>query len=170
MIIGLNRFKNQLNKLSATDLVKPTRKAISLVQKNAKANVSVDSGELRESIYTDTQQEGSRVVAACFTNKEYAPYVEFGTGPKGQENHAGISPEVPVAYSQSPWWIHEDQVDREIAEKYHWFHIDTPEGRFYQCTGQPARPYLYPAMKNNKENIREIYEHHLSDVIRKGMK
>lgn len=92
-------------------------------------------------------------VGTCWTNRAYAPYVEFGTGPKGQADHAGISPEVTPVYTQAPWWIHESQIDRRTAEKYRWFYIDTPQGRFYQCTGQPAHPFLYPALHDNEDKI-----------------
>jgi HK97 gp10 family phage protein len=165
MIVGVDKLKRKLDKIASISLEKPTQKAISLVQESAKSNVAVDSGELRESIYTDVQTEGERVIGTCYTNKEYAAFVEFGTGQKGQENHNGISPEVPVAYRQTPWWIHESQIDKQTAEKYHWFYIDTPEGRFYQCTGQPAKPYLYPALKNNEDNIREIYSEYITEEI-----
>lgn len=166
MIIGMEHFKKSMERLALTDLERPTHRAIMLVQAAAKDNVHVVSGELRESIYTDVRKMGDKYVATCFTNKAYAAFVEFGTGPKGQKNHAGISPEVAVAYRQSPWWIHESMVDKETAEKYHWFSIKTKEGTFYQCTGQPAYPYMYPAMKNNHDKIVEIYEDHLSG--RKG--
>lgn len=165
MIIGMEKISKKLSDLSAQDLVEPTQKAIALVQGTAKRNVQVDSGELRESIYTDVYQHGDKTIGVCFTNKEYAPYVEFGTGPRGQAEHTGISPEVNVAYTQRPWWIHESQVDKETAEKYHWFHIDTPQGRFYQCSGQPARPYLYPALKSNTEKIQKIFEKHIKELI-----
>lgn len=166
MIIGLDKFKKKMDKISSAELKVPVAKSILLVQETAKANVQVDSGELRESIYTDVKEEGDKVTGVCFTNKEHAPYVELGTGPSGEANHAGISPDVEVVYSQSPWWIHESQIDKEIVEKYHWFYIDTPEGRFYQCSGQPARPYLYPAMKNNEDNITEIFGNHISNLIK----
>lgn len=168
MIIGLDKLEAKLNDIAVQDLKRPTDQAILLVQADAKSNVSVDSGELRESIYTDTAVHGDRVEAVCFTNKEWAQYVEFGTGPVGQAEHAGISPDAAVAYTQQPWWIHESQVDRETAEKYHWFAVKTKDGIFYQCSGQPARPYLYPAMKNNADNIRGIYESHLADAIRRN--
>ena len=84
--------------------------------------------------------------------------MEFGTGPKGQANHEGISPDVAVSYSQSPWWIHESQVGRETAERYGWPCIDTPDGRFYRCSGQAAQPYMYPALKNNEQEIERIFE------------
>ena len=84
--------------------------------------------------------------------------MEFGTGPKGQANHEGISPDAAVSYSQSPWWIHESQVGRETAERYGWSYIDTPDGRFYHCFGQAAHPYMYPALKNNEQEIERIFE------------
>ena len=71
-----------------------------------------------------------------------------------------ISPNISPAYTQSPWWIHEgsgaDEIDRATAEHYHFPYIETKDGRFYQCTGQPAQPFLYPALKNNEDRITEI--------------
>lgn len=111
------------------------------------------------------ETEGRNVTGICYTDKKYGPYVEFGTGPKGQENHEGISPDTTPVYTQSPWWIHEgsgpNEVDRATAEKYGWFYIDTPEGRFYQCTGQPAQPFLYPALKNNEKQIEQVIREEL---------
>lgn len=157
MILGEKELLERLEKLTLVDLNRAAGKAIKKVQAEAKRLCPVNHGELRDSIYTKTEWEGDTVCATCYTNKKYGPYVEFGTGPKGQENHAGISPNVAVAYSQSPWWIHESQIDVREAEMYHWFYIDTPDGRFYQCTGQAAHPFMYPALKNQEEDIIEIF-------------
>ena len=116
----------------------------------------------------ETAEEGT--IGAVYTNKKYGPYVELGTGPRGEADHAGISPLVTPAYSQSPWWIHESQIDAKIAEKYHWFYIDTPEGRFYQCSGQPAQPFLYPALKNNEERVTRNIANYVAREIRKVCK
>lgn len=140
------------------------------VQATAKLLCPVYHGELRNSIKTMTQKEDDRVLGAVYTNKSYAPYVEFGTGPKGEADHAGISPVISPAYSQSPWWIHESKIDREAAEQYHWFYIDTPDGRFYQCTGQAAQPFMYPSLKNNEERISRNISNHISREIRKVSK
>ena len=40
----------------------------------------VSSGELRNSIYTKVEQDADATIGCVYTNKEYAPYVEFGTG------------------------------------------------------------------------------------------
>lgn len=139
------------------------------IQAEAKLLCPVQDGELRRSIKTKVQREGERVTAVVYTNKKHAPYVELGTGPKGEANHAGISPVAAPAYLQKPWWIHESQVDKETAERYHWFFIDTPEGRFYQCSGQAAQPFLYPALKNNEKRVAKNMENALRRELRKAV-
>lgn len=96
--------------------------------------------------------------------------MEFGTGPRGREDHAGISPNVSPSYTQKPWWIHESQIDARTAEKYGWFHIDTPEGRFYQCSGQAAQPFMYPALKNNEQKIIREVERYAKEAIGRAIK
>lgn len=156
MILGATKLNKRFDKLSKVDIKNGISKGISFVQEAAKANCPVFDGELRSKIMTDVTEEGDTVRGVCWPAVEHGTYVELGAGPKGQANHEGISPDITVAYTQSPWWIHESQMDREVAEHYHFFHIDTSQGRFYQCTGQPAQPYLYPALKNNEETIVKI--------------
>ncbi len=165
MIVGYKKLNAKLESLSKANVKSAIGQAISFVQDNAKANCPVGDGELRESIFTRIQGDTQQATGICYTNKEYAPYVEFGTGPKGQKSHAGISPDVAVAYSQSPWWIHESQIDKGTAEKYHFFYVDTPQGRFYQCTGQAAQPFMYPALKNHEEDITEIFEDSIRGLL-----
>ncbi|HEM5164059.1 TPA: HK97 gp10 family phage protein, partial [Streptococcus suis] len=71
---------------------------------------------------------------------------EFGTGPKGAANHAGISPNVSVSYRSTPWYVHESQID---VGPYRFQKI----GEFYKMFGQVAQPYLYPALKDNEERV-----------------
>ena len=158
MILGEKKLLDSLGKLSQTDLYGAVARGIKTVQAEAKSLSPVHDGELRDSIYTSVETSDGNIVGTCYTNKSYAAYVEFGTGPKGQANHEGISPDAAVSYSQSPWWIHESQVGRETAERYGWPCIDTPDGRFYRCSGQAAQPYMYPALKNNEQEIERIFE------------
>jgi HK97 gp10 family phage protein len=136
-----------------------------LVQEAAKGKVPTNTTALRESILTDVVVTGNTVTGVCYPTFKYAIYVEFGTGPRGQTNHEGISPDVAVAYTQSPWWIHESQLDEGVAEKYHWEYIETKQGKFYKCTGQPAHPFMYPALKNNEYIIRDIYKEHIDRIL-----
>ena len=156
---GMDSLLKRLKQYENVSLKQPVGKGIEFVRSAAVSNCLRSSGELANSIFTKVDMENRDYAEGiCYTNKSYAPHVEFGTGPKGQANHAGISPNSSGSYVQSPWWIHESQIEggRETAEKYHWFSIDTEEGRFYQSTGQPARPFMYPALKDNEDTVVEI--------------
>lgn len=170
MILGKKEVLQNLEKLSQLDIYDATKEAIQFVRSQAVSNVPVDSGELQQSIYAEADNTEGGAIGTCFTNKKYAPYVELGTGPVGQENHSGISPNVSVSYTQHPWWIHEgpgeNEVDRATAEKYRWFYIDTPQGRFYQCSGQAAQPFMYPALANHTDEIEEIYAKKIREVMK----
>ncbi len=113
-------------------------------------------GALSQSIRYSIDGSDEQIVIHVGTSLAYALYVEFGTGPKGQKNHQGVSPDVPVTYQAEPWWIHESQVPPGTAERYHWFSIQTKEGKFYRVSGQAAQPYLYPAIKNNEKYISSL--------------
>lgn len=125
----------------------------------------VSSGELRGSIGMTVTKERNGMSAHVGTNKRYAEYVEFGTGPKGAANHAGISPDVAVTYTPAPWWIHESQIDPDVPAVYGWPYIETEQGRFYKCSGQPAHPYIYPAFHDNEELLKEILEGGFKEAI-----
>lgn len=155
MSIDASKLIRKLDNMSDIDLRRGVGRAIKTVQGEAKLLCPGDTGELRQSIMTTVEGTPEHVIGTCFGNKPYTPFVELGTGPRGEQNHEGISPAISPAYTQSPWWIHESQVDKEVAEKYHWFKISTKEGVFYQCTGQPAHPFLYPALKNNEEKVTD---------------
>lgn len=159
-----------LEKAADQGVKKAVGQGVKIAQAGAILMCPVNDGELRQSIKTRVEVQDAMVTGTVYTNKKYAPYVEFGTGPRGQADHAGISPTVTPAYSQSPWWIHESQIDKETVEQYHWFYIDTADGRFYQCTGQPAQPFLYPGLKNSEEQIVKKVNDVLSAEIRKVCK
>ena len=76
-------------------------KAAMLVQGSAKHKAPVDSGALRQSIRADKAKiQGENVTDTVSTNLEYAPYVEFGTGSRGQSTNTNT--EVEVSY-RSDW-------------------------------------------------------------------
>lgn len=152
---GNTSLERKLKEMSELNCRQAVEKAIQTVRSAAILNCPTDTGELKQSIFSEVTEQDESVMGTCWTNKAYAPYVEFGTGPRGQDQHEGISPDITPTYTQSPWWIHESQIDERIAEKYGWFYIDTPKGRFFQCSGQPAHPFMYPALENNKETILE---------------
>ena len=167
---GLGRKFAALEQIADQQMERIVKNQMKYVQAAAKLLCPVSQGELRNSIRSSVQRVDDQVVGTVYTNKVYAAYVEFGTGPKGEADHAGISPAISPSYSQSPWWIHESQIDKETAERYHWFYLDTPDGRFYQCTGQPAQPFIYPALKDNEERIVRNMQNHIARELRKESK
>lgn len=58
------------------------------IQKNAKYLAPVgETGQLRNSIKTKSQETKDGVEAQVYTDLEYASYVEFGTGQRGAESN-----------------------------------------------------------------------------------
>lgn len=94
-ISGLRELEKKLSKLS-----KDTEQVVSdeinssalTIQRNAKRNVVVDNGTLRNSIKLIPLTDLTYTVEA---SAKYAPYVEFGTGglvtiPAGYESYAAL--------------------------------------------------------------------------------
>ena len=89
-IEGLDELLANISGLGG-DVKESCRKALERgakkIQRNAKNFAPVKTGNLRSSIKTKSQITQDRVEAQVFTNLEYAPYVEFGTGQKGNESN-----------------------------------------------------------------------------------
>lgn len=134
-----------------------------VVQADAKLRAPANEGELRNSIKTRVKMEGDKAIGEVYTNLEHGVYVELGTGPKGLASHAGISPDVNVSYRSSPWYVHEDQID---VGPYHFQKM----GEFYKMYGQPAQPYLYPALKENHDRISNNISKYVSRKIREQIR
>ena len=167
--IGELKIMSNLSKAQAavtTD--KYLRQAGQFVRSAAVLNCPADTGYLRQSIYLDMHDNGDTQTAEIYTNVQYARYVEFGTGPKGAANHAGISPNVTPVYRTMPWYIHESQIDPRVAEKYHFHKVKGKNGEiYYQCYGQPAQPFLYPALHDNERTVMNILKGGFEEAIRK---
>lgn len=110
----------------------------------------VPRGELRRSIYTKVEQNAKATIGCVYTDAAHASFVEFGTGPIGQANHAGISPNVPAAYTQEAWVWMDD------------------EGGFHNTKGQPAQPFMYPALKSMEKQVVKAIKRDLQAEIRKA--
>jgi len=130
-----------------------------IVQPEAKLRAPANEGELRNSIRVRLKVNGNKISSEIFTNSDHGSYVELGTGPKGLANHSGISPEVSVSYRSSPWYVHEDQID---VGPYHFQKM----GEFYKMYGQPAQPYLYPALKDNHDRISRSISKYISRKLK----
>lgn len=163
-LLGADRLIAKCRKLYGTKAADITRQAVlhaskTIVQADAKLRAPSNEGELRNSIKARVKVEGDRVFGEVYTNLHYAPYVELGTGPKGLANHSGISPEVSVSYRSTPWYVHEDQIN---VGPYHF----EKRGEFYKMYGQPAQPYLYPALKDNHDRVSRSISKYISRKLK----
>ncbi len=105
-------------------------KCCSLVERRAKQLAPKDTGQLRNSITSKVERDGNDVVGVVFTPKEYAPYVEYGTGLFAEK---GGRKDVP--------WKYKDDEDN--------WHV---------TSGQKPHPYLRPALNENRDKILRILE------------
>lgn len=124
----------------------------------AKLQTPAKSGELRNSIGVTITEEANGLTAHIGTNKEYAMYVEFGTGPKGQADHNGTSPDFTPTYRQTGWLIPAESAPEIETDYPNWPSIEIKGKKYFKSLGQAAQPFLYPALKDNEKEIGDILE------------
>lgn len=98
-------------------------KACVIVRNDAVQNAPSDTGELRRSIDFQVADDGAEGV--IYSNVEYAPYVEFGTGIYASRGGG----------RQTPWTYR------------------AKDGNFYTTSGMAAQPFLEPALEQNTSAI-----------------
>lgn len=130
----------------------PMQRELQTIRHEAVNNCPVDTGELRQSIKTRTKIRDGELRGEVYTNKEYAVYVEMGTGPRGEASHEGVSPELAANVTYSPkGWTYK-----------------TRDGEYRHTRGMPARPFLYPAVKAHEEGAKARIARAIIRAIREG--
>lgn len=145
MIEGMEELLQQLESLSEieAEVFRSVDECGEFVRDDARLRAPVDIGDLRKSINHTTEKKDGEITDVVHTNSDHGVFVEFGTGPVGAANHAGTSPNVAVAYSPNKW---RGRIPGLASE--------TDAGIRY-IAGQSAQPYLYPALKDNEEQIEK---------------
>lgn len=174
---GMKDLEQKLDKLSKTNVRKEVARAIQTVRNAAVFNAPTrrhgsGGGSLKQSIFADIYENDGSVIGECYTNNDHAIFVEFGTGPVGQANHAGISPDQNPVYSQTGWMIPGDAMEPEAAEQYG---LGIARGKDdeiigYYTNGQPAQPFMYPALKDNQKEIMEDFLSEFTVNLERNMK
>ena len=153
MIEGMDELQVKLKGLASGTQkmgMNAARNAIKHVQARVKQNCPVNEGELRNSIQTLTRRSADGVHAICYTNKEYAECVENGTGPVGAKKHEGISPDANPVYKTRGWAF---PVSAITSGDYHFPKRVYDGQEYYLTSGQPAQPFLYPALKDGENEV-----------------
>ena len=133
-VINLEKLISKLNKLSDQQMEQALNKACILVENQAKENCPVDTGELRMSI-THYVEGDTGVVG---TNKQYAPYVEYGTGLFAKEGNGRQTP-----------WSYQDA-----------------KGEWHSTKGQKPQPFLEPALLDNEKKIIKIFDEAIKEGVK----
>lgn len=136
----LARITGRLDGLNAVEekiATKAMQTALLLVQRSAKVKVANGhsvTGRLMNSISKRIVAEGTGITGEVYTNVEYAPYLEYGTGTRGQ---ASYTPPVDTDLTFSEDWV-----------------------------GHPAYPYMRPALEENKDKIKELFNGTITEAMK----
>ena len=129
-IEGVKELEKALDELkSAKEYHKALQKGCLIIERAAKEKAPKGNGDLRNSIKHRIDAEGDELVGVIYTNLEYAPYVEFGTGIEAEDG--GGRQDVP--------WSYQDE-----------------EGEWHTTKGMKPSPFLRPALEENKKEVLKM--------------
>lgn len=109
------------------DLNQRMASACAIVRNDARKNAPHRTGTLQRSLDFEVSDDGTEGV--IFSNLEYAPYVEVGTGIYSTKGSGRTKP-----------WVYKNQ-----------------DG-FFTTQGQQAQPYLEPALQQNTSKIKDCFK------------
>lgn len=152
-IKNTDRLLKRFNKVGNMDLKSVITDCTLLVEAQAKLLCPVDKGDLRGSIHPEVKEVGKTIYGRVYTSKEYAPYVEFGTGPKGNGTYPYEIKGFTLKYRDTKWCY--PSTDEDGNSFFIW------------TKGQKAQPFMYPALESNKKYIQKKIDNaikqHLSE-------
>lgn len=135
-IINLDKLNYKLENLANLNVSKALNRACLVVENEAKRLCPVDTGDLRSSITHEVHND----VGIVGTNKEYAPYVEFGTGIFAVEGNG----------RDTPWSYQDDK------------------GEWHTTVGQKPQPFLETAIQTKKKLVIKVFNDEITRQIQNG--
>ncbi|QLY78042.1 HK97-gp10 family putative phage morphogenesis protein [Clostridium intestinale] len=156
--INVSGFDSILKKLDSLGvsfedvIVDSVKKETKRVKDDARDLAPVDKEDLKKSITEKVEVTDEGVTGTVSTNSDHAAYVEFGTGKIGETTPVEDKYQGALSYKQDKWLVNIPDVG------YRWIE------------GQMAQPYLYPALKNNKDKIVDNIKKDLNETIRRVAK
>ena len=131
------------------------------------SSVKYGSGELSGSYKNEVVINAQgKIVGRIWSDKEQAMYREFGTGPIGQASQKDLPEGITPVYSTSAWFIPVDEVEIDLEAIYGIPRITIQGKDFFLTRGQPARPALYPSLKEIVEQAPDIYKEHVQKRLK----
>lgn len=131
------------------------------------SSVKHSSGELLGSFKNEVVINAQgKIVGRVWSDKEQAMYREFGTGPVGQESKKDLPEGVTPVYTTSAWFIPAEKTGVDLEAVYGIPRITIQGKDFFLTRGQPARPALYPSLKEIVEQAPDIYKEHVQKRLK----
>ena len=176
-IRGMDRLRRKVKALPQilnTAMEDATNELTELVRAAAELKLSssmkFSTGELLGSIKTEVVTDsGGKLVGRVWSDKEQAIYREFGTGPNGEASPKELPEGIHPVYTQTRWFIPAEAVAIDLSAVYGMPKITIQGKDFYITSGQPARPFLYPSLKEILPQMGDIYKEHVQKGLR-GLK
>ncbi len=173
-IRGLDRLKRKIDampKILNEAMEDATFEITELVRSAAElrlsSSIKYSSGELLGSLKTEVVENSEgKIVGRVWSDKAQAIYREFGTGPNGQDSPKDLPEGVNPVYTQTRWFIPAEQVAIDLKEVYGMPKVNIQGKDFYITSGQPARPFLYPSLKEIIPKMPEIYKEHVQKKLK----
>ena len=154
-IKGVDRLIQRFNNIANMELRDVVREATKLVHGQAKelapVNKNGGGGNLAGSIKMEVKSTAKTIQGRVYTNVEYAPYVEFGTGIKGNGTY--------------PYKV--EGLNLEYRDKG-WAYFDEDKGEWIYTKGQVAQPYMYPALKDNEKTIKRMFKNAVKTKLKEN--
>lgn len=130
MVEGLERIFKRLDSIAeAKGTEEAVEKAALLVERDARLKCPSGTGDLRASIESKVEKNGTAIIGTVYTPLQYGIYVEMGTGLFAA--HGNGRTDVP------------------------WMYIDA-KGEWHITSGQKPQPFMIPALNENRSRITEI--------------
>lgn len=96
---GIDVFLKHINTVASQEkILKAVKVATMNVQATAKHLCPVDTGNLRNRIHMSVKEDGDTVIGRVSNDTEYAMFVEFGTGVRGESSEHPRADKLGLSY------------------------------------------------------------------------
>lgn len=173
---GVGRLRGKVDKMSQLmqeAVIEATDEVAENVKGHAIDNLSNSgmrhpTGELVGSVTNEDARVNlsGNIEASVFTDKKQGLFREFGTGPVGNASQKDLPPGIVPVYRTTPWGIPADEVSIDMEAIYGFKRYEYNGKEYYWTLGQPARPWLYPALKQGMEKAPEIYRNKTKEKLK----
>lgn len=136
----------------------------SKVQSSAKHSSGEGAGSIKQEVVIDGN---GKIVGRVWSDKQQMLFREFGTGPVGEASPKDLPDGVNPVYTQERWFVPADFVAVDLEAVYGIPKVIINGKDFFMTRGQPARPWLYPSVKEVEENIPDIFKDHVQKGLSK---